>query len=82
MNEQITDARIRWKCRRGLLELDLILEIFFRVRLHELTQSEKEQFFYFLDTPDQVLADWIYTNQLPSDAVARRFVLELRKMEK
>jgi antitoxin CptB len=82
MSEQITDSRIRWKCRRGLLELDIVLEVFCKTQLPQLTAEEKEQFFYFLDTPDQILADWIYANQLPEGAVAKRFVLELREVKK
>lgn len=81
MSEQITDARIRWKCRRGLLELDLLLNPFCRDELPKLSQAEKEAFFYFLDTPDQVLWDWLYANILPEDEVAKRFVLALRQVQ-
>lgn len=78
MSELITDSRIKWKCRRGLLELDIILEKFCETILLTLSDEEKKQFFYFLDTPDQILSDWIYTQALPEEAVAKRFVIMLR----
>ena len=28
MNQQETDNRLRWKCRRGMLELDIMLQCF------------------------------------------------------
>ena len=34
--------RIRWNCRRGLLELDLILEKFLERHLERLTPDELE----------------------------------------
>jgi antitoxin CptB len=33
--ERLTQDRLRWKCRRGLLELDLVLQDFVERRLEE-----------------------------------------------
>ena len=43
--------RLRWKCRRGLLELDLILERFFLQHPGEKGMAE------LLDLPDNDLLD-------------------------
>jgi antitoxin CptB len=78
--ETITDGRIRWKCRRGLLELDIVLEKFCESALPTLSQEEKQLFFVFLDTPDQVLLDWVFTQDLPDNELDKQFVLMMRKV--
>ncbi len=51
--------RIRWNCRRGLLELDLILESFLERHLEELTPDQLESFKELLDYPDNDLLDLV-----------------------
>ena len=49
--------RIRWRCRRGLLELDLVLERFLAQRFDRLDAAERSLFDELLDTPDNELLD-------------------------
>jgi antitoxin CptB len=49
--------RIRWRCRRGLLELDLVLERFLAQRFDRLDATERELFDELLDAPDNDLLD-------------------------
>ncbi len=49
--------RIRWNCRRGMLELDLILGRFLDQHLTALTPDELERFKELLDYPDNDLLD-------------------------
>ena len=51
--------RIRWHCRRGLLELDLILERFNRQHLAALEAARLEQFKELLALEDNELLDLI-----------------------
>lgn len=51
--------RIRWRCRRGLLELDIILGRFIEARYPFLSQAERETFEQFLDMADNPLWDMI-----------------------
>jgi len=51
--------RIRWHCRRGLLELDIILERFNRQHLATLTPGQLEQFKELLELDDNHLLDLI-----------------------
>jgi antitoxin CptB len=76
----ITDSQIKWKCRRGLLELDIIFEKFHQMILPTMSEEEKRSFFYFLDTPDQVLLDWIFSNVLAETVRDRNFVLKLKQL--
>ena len=51
--------RIRWNCRRGLLELDLILQGFLENHLEALTPDQLENFKELLDYPDNDLLDLV-----------------------
>jgi antitoxin CptB len=51
--------RIRWHCRRGLLELDLILDRFNRRHLATLDAAGLEQFKELLALDDNDLLDLI-----------------------
>jgi antitoxin CptB len=51
--------RIRWHCRRGLLELDLILDRFNRQHLATLDAARLEEFKELLALDDNELLDLI-----------------------
>jgi len=54
--------RIRWRCRRGLLELDIVLGGVI-VRYAGLSERQKVEFDILLDMPDTVLWDMISGKQ-------------------
>jgi antitoxin CptB len=49
--------RIRWRCRRGLLELDLVLQRFLERRFEGLEPNDRRLFDELLDAPDNDLLD-------------------------
>ena len=49
--------KIKWQCRRGLLELDLILQEFNRRHLDGLDPEQLERFEELLALPDNDLLD-------------------------
>ena len=51
--------RIRWQCRRGLLELDLLLNRFLEHDLDGLVAEQQELFKELLGEADTVLLAWI-----------------------
>jgi succinate dehydrogenase flavin-adding protein (antitoxin of CptAB toxin-antitoxin module) len=51
--------RIRWHCRRGLLELDLVLARFLDRHFAGLSPSEEEAFKALLEYPDNDLWDLV-----------------------
>ena len=56
----MTDEEIRrlsWRCRRGLLELDIVLQRFSENHLATLTKSELLAFESLLDLPDNEFLD-------------------------
>ena len=51
--------RSRWRCRRGLLELDIVLQRFMDRHYTQLSAAELQQFDTLLDLPDNDLWDMI-----------------------
>lgn len=51
--------RARWRCRRGLLELDILLYRFMDKHYARLSQAELLQFETLLNLPDNDLWDMI-----------------------
>jgi len=61
--------RLRWQCRRGLLELDLLLSRFLEARYPELSAAEQHQFRRLLEYPDPTLLAWIQGQEPPPDSL-------------
>lgn len=51
--------RVRWRSRRGLLELDIVLGRFIDAYYTRLSEAEKQAFEALLDMPDNPLWDMI-----------------------
>jgi very-short-patch-repair endonuclease/succinate dehydrogenase flavin-adding protein (antitoxin of CptAB toxin-antitoxin module) len=70
--------RVRWRCRRGLLELDIVLARFVEQSYPGLNQEERVIFDELLDMPDTELWDVVTGKKEPTHA-HQRLVLELLK---
>ncbi len=57
----------RWQCRRGMLELDLLLNNFVDESVYGLSEHEKKSFEQLLSYPDQTLLDLLLGNAVSSD---------------
>jgi antitoxin CptB len=55
----VEGRRLLWRCRRGMKELDILLERFARVELPTATAAQRTLFAHFLELPDPVLADYL-----------------------
>jgi len=55
--------RIRWRSRRGLLELDIVLGHFIDKHYAQLDEASQRAFEELLDTPDNPLWDMIAGRQ-------------------
>src|SRR4029079_7015267 len=56
--ERGTRDRLQWKCRRGLLELDLVLSQFLKRQVPEMSAADLAAFNELLDYPDTELWDF------------------------
>ena len=70
--------RIRWHCRRGMLELDLVLNAFVERHLDALDATELEVFQAVLAYPDPTLLAIVMGQEEPEDAAEREIVARLR----
>ncbi|HJX16564.1 MAG TPA: succinate dehydrogenase assembly factor 2 [Acidiferrobacterales bacterium] len=57
--------RLRWQCRRGLLELDLLFVRFLEQHYDALSVAEQGAFQRLLEQPDQILLAWLQGQQEP-----------------
>jgi antitoxin CptB len=64
---ELHPGKIRWKCRRGMLELDMILLRFVDQKYCELSPSQQQQFSDLLNEPDPVLYNWFLGYDAPED---------------
>ena len=70
--------RITWRCRRGMLENDLVLSRFLAARGASMTDGEIAMLDRLLDLPDNELWDIISGRQQPNDASVAPLVTALR----
>ncbi len=60
--------RMRWRARRGLLELDIVLGHFIEAHYTQLSETEQNTFEALLDMPDNPLWDMITGRQQATHA--------------
>jgi antitoxin CptB len=70
--------RARWRCRRGLQELDLLLERFCRTQLPGASCGERDQFEALLGLPDPLLAGYLLGGLTPQGPAMARLVSRIR----
>ena len=59
--------RMRWASRRGMLELDLVLEPFVATRYAALDERDRQRFQLLMACEDQDLFTWFMRREQPDD---------------
>ncbi|HEX7029647.1 MAG TPA: succinate dehydrogenase assembly factor 2 [Gammaproteobacteria bacterium] len=70
-------ARLRWLCRRGMKELDVLLERYLEHRYPQAPEAEQRAFRALLDCQDPVLWDYVMENDRPQDEEMRNVIGKL-----
>ena len=70
--------RIHWRCRRGMLELDLLFQDFNEGYLHRLDNEQIAALDALLDLPDNDLWDLVANEVLSENAVSQQVLTWLR----
>ncbi len=70
--------RLRWRCRRGMRELDIVLERFLDRRYHQLAEADQLRFAELLDQADQDIMAWLLGTSQPGDPVSLKLIDEIR----
>ena len=74
MNIEIN--KTKWKCRRGLRELDLLFRKFSHNNLESLSKADLEMFNSILDIEDQPIYDFIFKNISLGNQLQEDFILQ------
>ena len=61
-------ARILWRCRRGMKELDELFERYMRVRYDNAPEEEQRDFARLLDLHDPEIFAYILGRKTPEDS--------------
>ncbi|HED35661.1 MAG TPA: succinate dehydrogenase assembly factor 2 [Gammaproteobacteria bacterium] len=78
MPERVNSA-LRWRCRRGMLELDIMLNQFVDSQYSLLDSEQKNTFDLLLDYPDQLLFDLFLGHMQSSDNKVSELVQTIRQ---
>ncbi|MBL8333250.1 MAG: succinate dehydrogenase assembly factor 2 [Rubrivivax sp.] len=70
-------SRLKWRCRRGLLENDLFIERFFRRHEETITTRQAQGLQFLMDLADNDLLDLLLARREPQGAVDRPEVHEV-----
>jgi antitoxin CptB len=70
MIDPVRLSRLRWRCRRGMLENDIVLARFLDARGASLGEQDVAMLDALLDLPDQELWDLIAGRAEPAAGVA------------
>jgi len=74
MNTEIN--KTKWKCRRGLRELDLLFRKFSNNHLESLSKEDFDMFNSILDIEDQPIYDFIFKGVSLGNKPQEDFILQ------
>ena len=73
-------SKLKWRCRRGLLENDLFVERFFARHESTLTEHQAQGLRVLMDLSDNDLLDLLLARKEPDGELRRDEVLEVLRM--
>lgn len=71
-------ARLKWQCRRGMRELDLMLLAYVEAHYAELEPAALARLEQLLEYPDQVLLEILMGRQPPADPALAELARAIR----
>ncbi len=71
-------SRLLWRCRRGMLELDLLLQGFVEQGYDGLTVMQQRHFAQMLEMPDQQLLDYLMERLSPREPEVAELIVLIR----
>jgi antitoxin CptB len=75
------EPQLRWRCRRGIKEMDLLLEKFLDDVYPQLKPEEKKDFELFLNEADLDIYAWITGKSRPENPLYRKFITHLQQIK-
>ncbi|MFD1381896.1 succinate dehydrogenase assembly factor 2 [Rhodanobacter aciditrophus] len=72
--ESMGFKRLKWQCRRGMLELDVLFEPFLDDVFLTLSEEDKQRFYKLIECEDQEIFPWFMQKEVPEDPDLARIV--------
>lgn len=79
MKQELNTSKLAWRCRRGMLELDLLLIPFFDAHFSDLSHDDQVIFQRLLECTDPELYTWLIGADSPEDKELQRIVGIIRQ---
>ena len=73
-------SKLRWRCRRGLLENDLFIERFFARHAKTLNEDQARGLLTLMDLSDNDLLDLLLKRVEPTGELARDDVMQVLRL--
>jgi len=70
-------GKLRWRCRRGVRELDVLMTHFIDQSYANLSDQEKNAFNKLLEVQDPIIMDWVFGRGASPDKDVQLIVLKL-----
>jgi antitoxin CptB len=80
MSDEVEFRRLRWRCRRGMRELDQLLTRWLDREWQSASETERGVFLRLLDCEDDRLWRWFLGHEVAPDAALDALVQRLRSM--
>lgn len=78
-DQQQDRARLYWQCRRGMLELDMMLLAFMDKHFSHLDNSQRRALETLLGYPDQLLLEYLMGHTIPYDKDVANVAKQIRE---
>ena len=75
---EVEQRRLRFQCRRGMLELDVILQPYFDKALEQLDEAGWHAFVALLSEPDPDLYSWLMGYAQPENPTHAKAIANIR----
>ncbi len=80
MNEDVEFNKVRWRARRGMMELDVLLARWLERRWRQSPMAQRAVFLQLLDCEDDRLWRWLSGRESPDDPGLAALVDDIRNL--
>ena len=76
------EKQLKWRCRRGVRELDVLFDRFLQDHHANLSDENKTAFEQLLDVQDPVIMDWLFDRSRPDAQNLENIIEVLQSISK
>ena len=75
-------SKLLWRCRRGIREMDIVLQDFIHQQFDGLSEQDQASFRKLLDEADLDILNWLMQRDTPEDDELKHIVSIIRESRK